>query len=151
MARSKVKSRSDHDVAHLHPLTNVSTKYQLPTIYGFWDTAWTSFFPPPAHPSRHHGWKQYPDPMGKKVVSPFSGAMLNVCLKSNNAFMSEMVWDMVVQLQAGKSLSCELFFSWTNNLSMFVFYSFPGNAYRNPIWIIRCSVEMQTGIKRGKE
>ena len=31
MARSKVKSRSDHDVAQLHPLTNVPTKYQLPT------------------------------------------------------------------------------------------------------------------------
>ena len=26
MARSKVKSRSHHDVAHLHPLTNVPTK-----------------------------------------------------------------------------------------------------------------------------
>ena len=34
-AKSKVKSRSDHDVAHLHPLTNVPTKYQLPTPYGF--------------------------------------------------------------------------------------------------------------------
>ena len=33
MARLKVKSRSDHDVAHL--LTNVSTKYQLPTAYSF--------------------------------------------------------------------------------------------------------------------
>ena len=31
----KVKSSSDHDVAQLHPLTNVSTKYQLPTPYGF--------------------------------------------------------------------------------------------------------------------
>ena len=30
MARSKVKSRSHHDAAHLHPLANVSTKYQLP-------------------------------------------------------------------------------------------------------------------------
>ena len=29
MARSKVKSRSHHDIAHLHPLTNVPTKYQL--------------------------------------------------------------------------------------------------------------------------
>ena len=34
-ARSKLKSRSDHDVAHLHILTNVPTKYQLPTPYGF--------------------------------------------------------------------------------------------------------------------
>ena len=39
MARSKVKSRSDHDVAHLHPLTNVPTKYQLPTPYSFRDIA----------------------------------------------------------------------------------------------------------------
>ena len=31
----KVKSRSDHDVAHLQPLTNVPTKHQLPTPYGF--------------------------------------------------------------------------------------------------------------------
>ena len=30
-ARSKVKSLSDHDIAHLHPLTNIPTKYQLPT------------------------------------------------------------------------------------------------------------------------
>ena len=37
-ARSKVKSRSHHDVVHLHLLTNVltnDTKYQLPTPYGF--------------------------------------------------------------------------------------------------------------------
>ena len=39
MARSKVKSWSEHDVAHLHPLTNVPTKYQLPTPYGFPDIA----------------------------------------------------------------------------------------------------------------
>ena len=31
----KVKSSLDHDVAHLHPLTNVPIKYQLPTPYGF--------------------------------------------------------------------------------------------------------------------
>ena len=43
MARSKVKSRSDHDVAQLHPLTNVPTKYQLPTPYGFRDIARTGF------------------------------------------------------------------------------------------------------------
>ena len=30
----KVKSRSHHDVAHLHILINVPTKYQLPTPYG---------------------------------------------------------------------------------------------------------------------
>ena len=28
---SKVKSRSHYDIAHLRPLTNVPTKYQLPT------------------------------------------------------------------------------------------------------------------------
>ena len=39
----KVKSRSRHDVAHLHPLTNVPTKYQLPTPYGLRDIAWTRF------------------------------------------------------------------------------------------------------------
>ena len=44
MARSKVKSRSHHDVAHLHPLTNVPTMYQLPTPYGFQDIAQTRFY-----------------------------------------------------------------------------------------------------------
>ena len=34
ITRSKVKSRSHHDFAHLQPPTNVPTKYQLPTIYG---------------------------------------------------------------------------------------------------------------------
>ena len=40
----KVKSRSHHDAAHLHPLTNVPSKYQLPTPYGFRDTARTRFY-----------------------------------------------------------------------------------------------------------
>ena len=39
MAMSKVKSRSHHDVAHLQPPTNVPTKYQFPTPYGFQDIA----------------------------------------------------------------------------------------------------------------
>ena len=39
----KVKSRSHHDVAHLQPLTNVPTKYQLPTPYAFQDIAQTRF------------------------------------------------------------------------------------------------------------
>ena len=43
-ARSKVKSRSDHDVAYLQPLTNVPTKYQLPTPYGFRDIARIRFY-----------------------------------------------------------------------------------------------------------
>ena len=41
--RSKVKSKSHHDGAHLHPLTNVPTKYQLPTPYSFRDIARTRF------------------------------------------------------------------------------------------------------------
>ena len=44
MTKSKVKSRSHHKVAHLHPLTNVPTKYQLPTPYNFRDIAWTRFY-----------------------------------------------------------------------------------------------------------
>ena len=40
----KVKSRSRHDVAHLQILTNVPTKYQLPTPYGFRDIARTCFY-----------------------------------------------------------------------------------------------------------
>ena len=41
---NKVKSRSHHDAAHLQPLTNVPTKYQLPTPYGFRDIARTRFY-----------------------------------------------------------------------------------------------------------
>ena len=44
--RSKVESRSHHDVAHLQPLTNVPTKYQHPTPYGFRDIAWIDFTGP---------------------------------------------------------------------------------------------------------
>ena len=44
MARSKVKSRLDYDNANLLPLTNVPTKYQLPTPYGFRDIARTRFY-----------------------------------------------------------------------------------------------------------
>ena len=44
MVRSKVKSWSDHDAAHLQPQTNVPTKYQLPTPYGFQDIAWTGSY-----------------------------------------------------------------------------------------------------------
>ena len=44
MARSKVTSGSDHDVAQLHPLTNVPTKYQLPTPYSSRDIAQTRFY-----------------------------------------------------------------------------------------------------------
>ena len=43
-ARSKVKSRSDHDLAHLHPLTNVPTKHQLPTPYCFRDISLDKIF-----------------------------------------------------------------------------------------------------------
>ena len=33
----KVKSWPHHDIAHLHPLTNIPTQYQLPTPYDFQD------------------------------------------------------------------------------------------------------------------
>ena len=42
--RSKVKSRSDHDAANLQPLTNVPTKYQLPTSYSLRDIAQMRFY-----------------------------------------------------------------------------------------------------------
>ena len=41
---SKVKSQRSNHVAHLHPLTNVPTMYQLPTPYGFQDIARTRFY-----------------------------------------------------------------------------------------------------------
>ena len=44
VARPKVKSRSHHDVAHLHPVTIVPTKYQLSIPYGFQDIAQTGFY-----------------------------------------------------------------------------------------------------------
>ena len=44
MTRSKVKSRSNYNEAQLHFLANVSTKYELPTPYGFRDMARTRFF-----------------------------------------------------------------------------------------------------------
>ena len=40
----KVKSRSHNDVAHRHRLTNVPTKYQLPTPYSFRDITRTRFY-----------------------------------------------------------------------------------------------------------
>ena len=43
MARSKDKSRSQYDVAHLQPVANVPAKYQLPTSYGCRDIARTIF------------------------------------------------------------------------------------------------------------
>ena len=46
MARSKVKSRSHHDVLHLHTLANVPTQYKLPTLYGVRDIARTIFYRP---------------------------------------------------------------------------------------------------------
>ena len=44
MTRSKVKSRSHHNVAHLQPPTNVPTKYQLLTPYCFQDIVRTKFY-----------------------------------------------------------------------------------------------------------
>ena len=39
----KVKSKSNYDVAQLHPQSNVPTKYELPTPYDFRDIAWKGF------------------------------------------------------------------------------------------------------------
>ena len=47
MARSKVKSRSHHNIVHLHHLTNVPTKYGH---YGFQDIAGQDFIG-----QGHHG------------------------------------------------------------------------------------------------
>ena len=38
----KVKSRSHFDAAHLHPLVNVPTTYEVPTPDSFCDTAQTA-------------------------------------------------------------------------------------------------------------
>ena len=43
MASSNVTSRPHHNDAHLHLLTNVPTKYQLPTQYGLRHIALTRF------------------------------------------------------------------------------------------------------------
>ena len=48
MTRSKVKSRSDHDAAHLHILTNVPNKYELLNLT--FSEIQPYFFTPPAHP-----------------------------------------------------------------------------------------------------
>ena len=44
LTRSKVKSRSHHDIAHLQPLTIVPTKFQLPKPYSFRDIVQTRFY-----------------------------------------------------------------------------------------------------------
>ena len=44
MAKLKIKSRSHHDVLHLHILANIPTQYQLPTPYSFRDIARTTFY-----------------------------------------------------------------------------------------------------------
>ena len=41
---SKVTSSLHHDAAHLQSLTNVPSKYQLPTPHGFRDIARTRFY-----------------------------------------------------------------------------------------------------------
>ena len=50
MPRSRVKSRSHHDVAHIQPLTNVATNYQLPTPYTVSEIL-SGQAPPPPPPS----------------------------------------------------------------------------------------------------
>ena len=64
MARSKVKSRSHHDVLHLHTLANVPTQYQLPAHYGCRDIARTSF-----HRSRSLGARSKVKPRSRHDVA----------------------------------------------------------------------------------
>ena len=85
MARSK--SRSDHYVAHLHPPTNLPTKYQLATPYGLRDTARTTFFQPPtAHlPTQPDNMGENKTPTalkgcGVKTLSLLCIAILNLSL-----------------------------------------------------------------------
>ena len=64
-ARSKVKSRSDHDVASLHPqpMSLPSINFLHPTISEIQPGQTSSCHPPTwprACPSGHHGWKQFP-------------------------------------------------------------------------------------------
>ena len=70
MAKSKVKSRSHHDVAHLHPLANVPTKYQFPTHYGVRDTRWTTSF---RHPPIRSPWVKTNTP------TAFKGCGVKMC------------------------------------------------------------------------
>ena len=76
MARSKVKSRSDHDVAHLQPLTNIPAKYQLPTPYGCRDIARTRF-----SNSRSLRQGQSPQGLSGKNVSFILFSMAINCVK----------------------------------------------------------------------
>ena len=54
---NKVKGQTKVSSWHCKPTPPASfpTKYQHPTSHGFWDTAQTSFFPPPTLPSGRHG------------------------------------------------------------------------------------------------
>ena len=72
MASSKVKSRSHHDFAHLQPLTNVPTKYQLPTPYGFQNIARTRFYT-----SGHYGKVKSRSDHDVAHLHPLT----NVCIK----------------------------------------------------------------------
>ena len=71
MTSSNVKSRSHHDVAHLQPLSNVPTKYQLPTLYGFRDITCKKL-------SRHP--PTYPDTMGENnTLTALKGCGVKMC------------------------------------------------------------------------
>ena len=43
-SRSKVASRSDHDIAQLDHGRNICTKFELLPVYGHRDLAWTKFY-----------------------------------------------------------------------------------------------------------
>ena len=79
-------SRSHHDIVHLHTLTNVPTKYQLPTPYGFRDIpgqdcigqrlygkvkSWSHYDVAHLHPLTNVPTKyQLPTPYGFRDISP---------------------------------------------------------------------------------
>ena len=73
MARSKVKSRSHHDVLHqiLHILANVPTKYQLPTPYGFRDIPLTRFYRSRSHHDVAHLHRLTNFPTAYQLPTPY--------------------------------------------------------------------------------
>ena len=85
MARAKVKSRSHHDIAHLHSPNNVHTMYKDPTPHSFWEIAQTSLFPPtwqPTHPTIWMPWvKTIPTPLKTVgLINHSPDPALHVCL-----------------------------------------------------------------------
>ena len=75
MTRSKVKSRSHYDGAHLQPPNNVPTKYQLPTPYDFQDIAHARFY------SSRSLWQGQRSNQGHIMKVPHLQPLTNVPIK----------------------------------------------------------------------